>query len=130
MFLPTNQVDEMRGDASRVQPAKLRLIELSQLDGRTRAARRAREIVSQLSAELGGKLSPIQNAAVERAAALLALAEDARTRRLAGDEAVGLNDLVRIDGSADRALRRLRSITANPSPSSMTLRDYLRTQGA
>ena len=57
--------------------------------------------------ELGSSLSVAQAAAVERAAALCALAEDTRTRRLAGDTSVSLEDLVRLDSACDRAVRRL-----------------------
>jgi hypothetical protein len=62
---------------------------------------------------------------VDRAAQLVALAEDARSRRLSGDMTVTLEDLVRIDNSAARAVRQLgigATPAAAPAPS---LRDYV-----
>jgi hypothetical protein len=77
------------------------------LDGRTVGARRARELAQSFEAELGGTVTSAQRAAIERAATLMALAEDAQARRLAGDPSVSLEDLVRIDNAAMRAVRQL-----------------------
>ncbi len=54
---------------------------------------------------MGGTATPAQALAVERASMLLALAEDSRARRLAGDTAVTLDDIIRLDGAIRRALR-------------------------
>jgi hypothetical protein len=90
------------------RPSKLHLVGLSDLDGRTSATKRARALAAALTEELGGHtLTPTQDAAVERAATLVALAEDLRTRRLAGDMTVSLEDMTRVDSAADRAMRRL-----------------------
>ncbi len=88
-------------------PGKLRLVGLGDLDGRTSAAKRARTLVIAFADELGGNLTASQGAAVESAAPLIALAEDVRARRLAGDQAISLEDVVRIDNAAARALRVL-----------------------
>jgi hypothetical protein len=80
---------------------------LESLDGRTVGARRARELARGFQAELGGTVSATQRFAIERAAALVALAEDARARRLAGDLGVSLEDVVRTDNAAARAVKAL-----------------------
>jgi hypothetical protein len=67
---------------------------------------------------LGGNITGAQRAAIERAATLTALAEDAQARRLAGDSSVSLEDLVRIDNAAMRAVKQLGlKPAAAPKPS-------------
>jgi hypothetical protein len=109
---------------------RVRLLTTAHLDGRTRAMKRTRELVAELKAEIGGDLNPAQISAVERAAALAAVAEDARARRLAGDTSIGLNDLVRVDNAADRALRRVRQTATAKPASTQTLRDYMAAKGS
>jgi hypothetical protein len=77
------------------------------LDGRTTAAKRARGLAEAFKAELGGTITASVRMAIERAAQLVALSEDARVRRLAGDPNITLDDLVRIDNAAVRAVRAL-----------------------
>jgi hypothetical protein len=83
--------------SSPVARRKAQLCTLSALDGRTVAARRARELAKGFEAELGGTVTVSRRFAIERAAALVALAEDAKARRLAGDAAITLEDVVRVD---------------------------------
>ena len=97
--MPPGSVPTARG--------KARLLTVGHLDKRTRASRRSRELARAFEAEIGGVISATQRLAIERAAALVALAEDAQARRLAGDPSVTLDDVVRIDGAAQRAVRRL-----------------------
>jgi hypothetical protein len=109
---------------------KLRLVGLRDLDGRTAATKRARAFAAALAEELGGSsLTASQSAAVERAACLVALAEDTRSRRLAGDQTISLDDLVRVDAAADRALRRLGIKPGAPKPH-VPLRDVLMAEAA
>jgi hypothetical protein len=68
---------------------------------------RARKLVATFAAELGGDLTTAMRIAVERAATLVVLAEDARARRLAGDTTISLDDLVRTDRVAAQAVRQL-----------------------
>jgi hypothetical protein len=107
---------------------KVRLCTLEALDGRTVAARRARELAQAFQAELGGTVSATQLFAIDRASALMALAEDAKARRLAGNGDVSLEDLVRIDNAAARAVKALgiKPAAATRPPS---IRDYLRGRG-
>jgi hypothetical protein len=92
--------------------------------GSTVAARRAAELAKGFEAELGGSLTASQRLAIERAAALVALAEDAKARRLAGDERISLDDVVRVDGAAARAVKAL-GIKAAGAPKPPTLADHL-----
>lgn len=86
---------------------KTRLKTIAALDGRTVAARRAAALAATFAAELGGELSDVQRMAVQNAAALTAIAEDAQTRRLAGERNVSLDDVVRAASAARRAVRDL-----------------------
>src|SRR5262245_20580113 len=92
--------------SARYEP-KRRLKTLSHLDQRTIAARRIATLVAMWTAQLGGKLTDGKLIAVERAASLVALAEDARARRLSGDLSISLNDVARLDNSANRAVNAL-----------------------
>src|SRR5215831_5167078 len=64
---------------------RLKLKTVADLDGRTRAARRARAVVAELVKALGGPdaVSPGQRQACERAGMLTAIAEDLAARQLA-----------------------------------------------
>jgi hypothetical protein len=105
-------------------PVRSRLRTISDLDGRTRAARRARDLAAAFAADLGGTLTAAQRLAVDRAAALCALAEDARARRLAGDTTISLEDVVRVDNAAQRAVRML-GIKSGGKPKTSNLNEYL-----
>src|SRR5438046_2796904 len=59
---------------------------IASLDGRTAAARRARDLVAALTADLGGDLSAAQAELVQRAAMLGAFIENAEAGWLAGHE--------------------------------------------
>jgi hypothetical protein len=66
--------------------------------------------------------------AIERAATLQALAEDAAARALRGDPKVAYDDVVRLSRLADISVRRLRLDRHNtPQPK---LSDYLRARSA
>jgi hypothetical protein len=86
---------------------KHRLFTVSALDGRTVAARRAKELAAGFAAELGSTITATQRFAIERAAALVALSEDAKARRLSGDPTISLEDLIRVDNAAGRAVKAL-----------------------
>ncbi len=67
---------------------KTRLLTLDALDGRTAAAKRARDLIAALEADLGGAdhLSVGQQQLVQRVAVLGALAEDYEARWIAGEQ--------------------------------------------
>lgn len=104
---------------------KTRLKTLRSLDQRTTAARRAGALAKTFETELG-ELTPAQRVRVETAAMLSALAEDCTARRLAGDDSISLDDLVRAVSAARRAVRDL-GIKPSKSPApGATLGDLLR----
>jgi hypothetical protein len=121
---------ELQAGNSPVTRGKARFLTLEGLDGRTVAARRATRLAKGFEAELGGVLTATQRVAVERAAALTALAEDAKARRLSGDMAITLEDVVRTDNAAARAVRQLGIRPASPAPAPPTLAQYLAERAA
>jgi hypothetical protein len=108
---------------------KVRLRTLKAMDGRTIGARRARELAKGFAAELGGTIAATQRLAIERAAQLVALSENARVRRLAGDQTVTLEDVVRVDNAAGRAVRAL-GIKPGAGPKRQTLAEYVAARQA
>jgi hypothetical protein len=104
---------------------KQRLCTIESLDGRTIAARRARELAQGFQAELGVALTATQRLAVERAAVLVALAEDTKARRLAGDIGISLDDVVRVDNAAARAVKAL-GIKPGAAPKPPSIHEYVR----
>lgn len=98
---------EIPADASPIDARPPRLARPLRLDGRTRPAKAAKAHRASLMAALGGTATPAQALVVDRAAMLLAIAEDARARRLAGDSGTSLDDIVRMDGAIRRCLREL-----------------------
>jgi hypothetical protein len=81
---------------------KRRLIGLSHLDNRTRAAKRALQITRSLQKQLGHKPTVQQRMAIENAACMQVISEDLRARTLAG-ECVSTDTLVRAQNVAARA---------------------------
>jgi hypothetical protein len=96
------------------------------LDGRTRRARRRRELIEAYSKALGGDaaLTAGQKVDVRKAAELVALAEDLRA--LAMQEGPGgagaISALVRLESASTRAIRALRLPAHSAAP---TLSQYL-----
>src|SRR5215213_10216404 len=76
------------------------------VDGRTKPARRYRDIVKQLTAALGVTGDDGQQTSVRRAAGLLVAAEQARASLIRGEN-IDLADLVKLENAADRAVRAL-----------------------
>ena len=102
----------MQADAAGIAPVsgieaqpKARLLTLGHLDRRTRASRRAAALAEAFAAEIGSQITDSLRIRIETAAALSVIAEDAQTRRLAGDSSISLDDLVRAASAARRALR-------------------------
>jgi hypothetical protein len=98
------------------------------LDKRSRAGRRAAQLMRQLEAALGDDITEGQRLAVSRAAVMTAIAEDARVRKLNGATDITLDDLVRLDRVAAHAVRQLGITAAPAKPSGPTLADYLSTR--
>lgn len=81
---------------------KARLLTFDQLDGRTRAVVRVKNMEKQLEADLGGDLSKGQEALARRAAVLSAIIEDVEAKWARG-EPFPLDEYL----SATNVLRRL-----------------------
>ena len=67
--------------------------------------------------------------AVDTAAALVAISEDAQARRLAGDDGVSVDDAIRAASAARRAVRDL-GIGKARKPDAPSLADYLARDAA
>lgn len=101
------------------------------VNGRTAVGRRVRDLAESFAASLGGwpKLTDMQVAAIRRAAELSALAEQTRVEALRKGCADPLA-LSRLEGCADRAVRRL-GMDRKREPPGQTLAEYLKhSQGA
>ena len=80
---------------------------IGRVDGRSKAAKRVKELAASYIARLGGrKVDAATLVAVRKAAELAALAEELRGRALRG-EAVDLGEMVKVEGVAGRAARAL-----------------------
>jgi hypothetical protein len=85
---------------------KTRLRTLSRLDGRTRSAKRARELVEMWSAALGSP-DAVQMMGVRHAAATVVILEDAQSRRLAGDTSITVEQITKLSNIMTRAVNAL-----------------------
>ena len=94
-------------DAPPIARGKQRLRTLARLDGRTIASKRARELLTAFAAELGSEITATQRLAIERAAALVALAEDSKARRLHGSQSISLHGVMLLNGAPTRAIKPL-----------------------
>lgn len=106
----------MSRDAAAIEPIapmvprrRARVATVHRLDGRTRAAQRTRELIRTFIAALGGEraVTGARLVDVKRAAELSAIAEQARAAALQDASAYDLAELVKLEGVADRATRRL-----------------------
>jgi hypothetical protein len=105
------------------------------LDGRTRRARRRRELIAAYSSALGGDagLTEGQRIDVRKAAELTALAEDARALAMQdGPGGAGMiSAMVRLQSAAGRAVQALnlpgsvRGRRGRPAQGSRTLEDFM-----
>jgi hypothetical protein len=103
------------------------------MDGRTSAAQRVRKLAQAFAAELGEaeKLNPAAMVRVRRAAELVVAAEELRAKAMRGElnTDVALLSLVRLEGLADRAVRRLR-LERKHEPAAPTLAEHLAKRAA
>lgn len=123
---------ESQPEAAPKGNGKMRLLTLADLDGRTLAARRARELVDGLASDLGGadRLTVAERQLCQRAAVLGAIIEHQEAAVLAGNP-IDVSDHLAAVNAQRRVLttigleRRARDVTPD-------LRTYLaeRTKGA
>lgn len=87
--------------------------------------RRRRELIAVFVQALGGRaISPMKMVEIERAASLTLLAQEMRAKALRG-EAIEICDLSRLEGTLDRAIRRL-GIKPAVADAMVPLRERLR----
>lgn len=86
-------------------PTRKRRQQRKPIDGRTRLARRIRELSASYLVALGGIASPELRDRCERAAQLVVISEDVRRKAVTGS--IDLDALVRIENTAQRAVDRL-----------------------
>jgi hypothetical protein len=98
------------------------------LDGRTATGRRCWDLVNAYVAALGGwsVVNDLVLMDIRRAAQLTTIAEEARTRALQTTGVVDLAALTRVEGAADRAVRRLGIKPGAVSSRIVPLRERLR----
>jgi hypothetical protein len=79
-------VQQAPPDRPSTRAGKIKLVSLDQLDGRTAAAKEARQLIATLSADLGNDLSVGEQQLVTRAAMLGAIMSDFEARWVAGEQ--------------------------------------------
>jgi hypothetical protein len=98
-------------------------------DKRTGAGRRAHALTNHFRQRLGSIADdPVTATAIERAAQLQALAEEARARALRSDPKVTLDDVVRLNRLAEHAVRALH-LDRHNMKQQPSLADYLAARG-
>jgi hypothetical protein len=114
-------------DMARTRSGMPRLRTLGDLDGRTAAARRFRELVSDYSSDLGGDLTTAQQAIVQRVVSLQVWCEGAEASYAESGE-LDISTFT----TATNAMRRLLAdigLERRPKDVTPNLRDYLASLG-
>jgi len=93
--------------------------------GNTAISRRVADLTRAYLTALGNPTDVALQAQAVAAAEMVALAELMRERALQGDE-IDLGELVRLQGAADRAVRKLGIIERKREPAPIDLDDHLR----
>jgi hypothetical protein len=96
---------------------------LADLDGRTRFVKRARALAREFTAALGGNPAAHEWIMIRSASELVAISEQTRAALLAGKGTVTLNDVVRSENAAARAIRALNIPASAAKPSAPSLHD-------
>ncbi len=95
------------GSRTNTAPTKVRSrTERARYNGRSREGRAVSRLADELKAALGAPVDRVTLRAVQRAAELSFIASELRARRLRG-EAVDVEEIVKAENAADRAVRRL-----------------------
>jgi hypothetical protein len=108
-------------------PVKGRVRLRKAIDFKSRAGRRVKQLTGIYSSALGPGLSDVQRTDVQRAARLMAISEDAQLRRLRGDP-VDLDELVRCDSTARRAVRDLGLRPPHELEAARTFQEYMKAK--
>lgn len=102
-------------------------ISLPRFDARTRSSRRYRALLEELSAEVGGQLSPIDRELIAQAAALALRAEQIREAIVAGGP-VDADEAIRLTSECRRILLRLKAKATKNKPAVPSITDWLASQ--
>jgi hypothetical protein len=104
---------------------------LAGVDGRSSHGRRRRDLILTYTDALGGadKVSVATMNDIVRAVDLVVIAERARADALRGKD-VDLGDLTRLEGAADRAVRRLGIKPGSNAPKPMSILEYAAEKAA
>jgi hypothetical protein len=115
---PVDPRSDRDAPGCRAANPKARLLTLADLDKRTTAARRARDLISSVTTDLGGieNLATAEKQIVQRAALLGVMAEDVESRWLLG-EAV---DPIILATLANAQRRLFESVGLKRRPSDLT----------
>jgi hypothetical protein len=96
------------------------------IDKRYALGRRAKQLTAIFRARLGADADdPMMDAAIRRAAELMALAEDMRARMFKGEPGALPDDVVRMQRLADISVGRLQLDRHKPASSGPSLADLL-----
>jgi hypothetical protein len=127
--IPAESVGIIRRTSAKPKPNKRRAH--VRIDKRFAIGRRFKELALTFRARLGLEADPdpLLLTAIERAATLQALAEDAAARALRADPKVAYDDVVRLSRLADHAVRRLHLDRRNATQKQPSLPDYLAARG-
>lgn len=101
------------------------------IDKRFAIGRRIKQLMATFRERLGPDVCSdlLLSSAIERAATLQALAEQAAARALCGDVNVAYDDVVRLSRLAEHATRKLQLDCHNATQKQPTLADYLAARG-
>jgi hypothetical protein len=128
MEIPAEGVGPTRVSPAKPKPNKRRA--RVSIDKRFAIGRRIKQLTATFRARVGFDVDqdPVLLTAIDKAARLTALAEDASARALRADPKVTLDDVVRLTRLADLSVRRLHLDRHNTKqPPSLT--DYLAARG-
>ena len=126
MHVDAATIDATSNTVSMRTRGKMRLVTLDALDGRTRAARRARELIDAIEQDLGGgdRLSEGSRQLVQRAAVLGTFIESCEAQWLAG-ETVELADYLAAINSQRRVLATIGLERRAKDVSELSLAEYI-----
>jgi hypothetical protein len=117
---------EVQHNPVRKRRAKRKVLPRSPFDHRTRQGKRALELAAAFRARLNADpVDTVLGAAIEKAARLIALSEDASAKALNGDPRITLDDVVRLARLSDLAVKRLH-LDRKPQHTGPDLHAYLR----
>jgi hypothetical protein len=101
---------------------------IARVDGRSRIARRVKELVADYTVRLGGNVGAAALAEIMRAAESVVIAEELRAKALRG-EPVDMAELNKANGVAARSVKAL-GIKSKASGPTVSARDYLAAAAA